>query len=194
MKSWRRLPIGETVAAEPKIERYLLCNSRQVWTNQRSRTIVGVDLIDSDRSEWYFVWREHSGQIQLQRFPTVVRVYLSHLGPKQITQVHSERVVCPRRVHDERLVGVRRVCAISDLRLNDWQRAEFKPLCICWYRCQGAIEWPYGIVERASDWGSGMLDLNGCFHWLLESFAVFYGRKAEKQIWAFFWYCACVCM
>ena len=78
-----------------------------------------MDLIDSDRCEWYFVWREHSGQIQLQRFPTVVRVYLSHLGPKQITQVRSERVVCPRRVHDERLVGVRRVCAISDLCIND---------------------------------------------------------------------------
>ena len=74
MKSWRRLPIGETVTAEPKIERDLLCNSRQVCTYQRSRTIVAVDLIDSDRCEWYFVWRGHYGQIQLQRFPTDVRV------------------------------------------------------------------------------------------------------------------------
>ena len=80
---------------------------------------MGVDLIDSDRCEWYLVWREHSGQIQLQRFPTVVRVYLSHLGPKQITQVRSERVVCLRRVHENCLVGVRRVCAISDLCIND---------------------------------------------------------------------------
>ena len=40
----------------------------------------------------------------------------------------------------------------------------------------------YGVVELASDWGSGMLVLNGRFHWLLYSFAVFYGRKVEKQI------------
>ena len=85
MKSWRRLPIGETVTAERKLERDLMCNSRQVCTYQGSRTIVGVDLIYSDRSEWYLVWREHSGQIQLQKFPIVVRVYLSHSGPKQIT-------------------------------------------------------------------------------------------------------------
>ena len=60
MKSWRRLPIGETMTAEPKIERDLLCNSRQVCTYQGSRTIVGVDLIDSGRSEWYLVRSEHS--------------------------------------------------------------------------------------------------------------------------------------
>ena len=53
MKSWRRLPIGETVTAEPKIERNLTCNSRQVCTYQGVRSIVGVDLIDSDRCEWY---------------------------------------------------------------------------------------------------------------------------------------------
>ena len=30
MKGWRRLPIGETVTAELKLERDLMCNSRQV--------------------------------------------------------------------------------------------------------------------------------------------------------------------
>ena len=57
-----------------------------------------------------------------------------------------------------------------------------KPCACVLISMPGDDEWPYGVVERASDWGSGMLDLNGCFHWLLESFAVFYGRKVEKQI------------
>ena len=34
MKSWRRLPIGESVTAEPKLERDLMFNSRQVCTYQ----------------------------------------------------------------------------------------------------------------------------------------------------------------
>ena len=34
MKSWMRLPIGETVTAEPKLERDLMFNSRQVCTYQ----------------------------------------------------------------------------------------------------------------------------------------------------------------
>ena len=34
MKSWRRLPIGETVTAEPKLERDLMFYSRQACTYQ----------------------------------------------------------------------------------------------------------------------------------------------------------------
>ena len=43
------------------------------------------------------------------------------------------------------------------------------------------VGWLYGFVELASDWGSGMLVLRGCFRWLLHLFAAFYGKKVENK-------------
>ena len=85
---------------------------------------------------------------------------------------------------------------MSDLCMNDWQRAESTALCMCLYRCQGAIEWSYGVVALASGWCSGMLVLNVLLDWLLKSFAAFYGRKLGGKCVLFFGVlhvCACKC-
>ena len=70
----------------------------------RDRTITGVGVIDSNRSEWYFVLTN-----SVPKTSTVVWVISSFLRPKQTTQVRSEWVVRPRRGYEACLFGMKGV-------------------------------------------------------------------------------------